>query len=60
MCETLVIACKSADHHEVKKVLETYVAGYKMAVGSHAQGLAGTRDKAKGNITRLDQRPSRS
>jgi FlaA1/EpsC-like NDP-sugar epimerase len=60
LCESLIQACKTADYLEVKKILETYVSGYKMAATTFDPGLAGTRQKAEVNITHLGHRPGRS
>lgn len=60
LCEELIRACKEADYLTVKRLLEEYVAGYKMADETYDRGFAQSRQKAVNSVkvVRLDdQKP---
>ena len=46
LCEELIGACKEADYLAVKRLLEEYVAGYKMTDETYHRGFAQSRQKA--------------
>ncbi len=58
LCEELIGACKAADYLTVKRLLEEYVAGYKMADETYDRGFAQSRQKPvdSAKIMRLDDR----
>ena len=52
----MIGACKEADYLTVKRLLEEYVAGYKMADETYDRGFAQTHQKSVDSVkvVRLD------